>query len=148
MFSKNKSVKQLSLAHAQDISTKKSKGIPFSILGNQTFFQGKLILKGEARLAGHVEGSIIAEDILIIEEGANIKGIIQGNIVEICGLFEGVINVSDVLRVTSTAQVLGEVSATKLIIEEGARVKGQVNSIEVPQMSLEADSFNEHATAV
>ncbi len=113
--------------------SKKTKGIPFSILGNQTFFQGTVLLKGEARLAGQVEGVIVAEDTLIIEEDANIKGEIQGNFVEICGLFEGVINVSDTLRITATAKILGEISATKLIIEEGAKLKGQVNSLDKPK---------------
>jgi len=133
VFSKNKSVKQLSSVQSHEISTKKSKGIPFSILGSQTFFQGKLILKGEARLAGQVEGSILAEDILIIEEGANIKGDIQGNFVEICGTFEGNIQVSDTLRITSTAKILGEISACKLIVEEGAKLKGKINSLDIPK---------------
>lgn len=114
---------------------KKTKGVPFSILGHQTFFQGKLILKGEARLAGQVEGTIIAEDILIIEEGANIKGEIQGHFVEICGLFEGCIQVSDTLKIASTAKILGEIAAHKLIIEEGAKLKGQINSLDPPKMA-------------
>ena len=133
MFFKNKAVKQLSSSQSHEIAAKKTKGIPFSILGNQTFFQGKLILKGEARLAGQVEGSIVAEDILIIEEGASIKGDIQGNFVEICGVFEGNIRVSDTLKIASTARILGEISAAKLIVEEGAKLKGQINSLDVPK---------------
>lgn len=132
MFSKNKDVKLLSSSHGHEASSKKIKGVPFSILGNQTFFQGKLFLKGEARLAGQVEGSIVAEDILIIEEGANIKGDLQGNLVEICGTFEGIIRVSDTLKITSTAKILGEIVANKLIVEEGAKLKGQINSLDSP----------------
>ncbi|MES2615005.1 MAG: polymer-forming cytoskeletal protein [Bdellovibrionota bacterium] len=133
MFFKNKDVKLLSSSQGHEITTKKTKGVPFSILGNQTFFQGKLILKGEARLAGQVEGTIVAEDILIVEEGANIKGEIQGNFVEICGIFEGILQVSGTLKITPTAQILGEISAAKLIVEEGARLKGQVNSLDAPR---------------
>lgn len=134
---KSKDVKLLSSSQNHEVHSKKTKGIPFSILGNQTFFHGKLILKGEARLAGQVEGSIVAEDILIIEEGANIKGDIQGNIVEICGLFEGNLTVTDTLKVTSTARVLGEINAAKLVIEEGAKIKGQVNSTDTPKVGTE-----------
>ena len=134
VFFKNKDVKQLSPNQNHESSAKKTKGIPFSLLGNQTFFQGKLILKGEARLAGQVEGTIIAEDVLIIEEGANIKGEIQGNFVEICGVFEGVIEVSNTLKIASTAKIIGDIAATKLIVEEGAKLKGQINSFGLPQV--------------
>ena len=133
MFFKKKADKKLSSSQNNETNSKKSKGIPFSILGNQTFFQGTLLLKGEARLAGQVEGTIVAEDTLIIEEDANIKGEIQGNFVEICGYFEGIINVSDTLRITSTAKILGDICATKLIVEEGAKLKGQINSLDTPK---------------
>ncbi len=130
MFFKNKAVKQLSSSSNTENSSKKNKGIPFSILGNQTFFQGKLILKGEARLAGQVEGTIVAEDVLIIEEGALIKGEINGNYVEICGIFEGTIKVTETLKIASSAKILGQVFATKLIVEEGAKLKGEINSLD------------------
>lgn len=132
MFFKNKDVKQLSSSQNHEIISKKSKGVPFSILGNQTFFQGKLILKGEARLAGQVEGTIIAEDVLIIEEGAYIRGDLQGSFVEICGEFEGNILVTDTLKIAASAKILGEIAAKKLIVEEGARLKGQINSLDAP----------------
>lgn len=141
MFFKNKAVEQLSSNQHHETTHKKIKGVPFSILGNQTFFQGKLILKGEARLAGQVEGTIVAEDILIIEEGATIKGEIQGNLVEICGFFEGSIQVADTLKITSTAKILGEIAAAKLIVEEGARLKGLINSLD-PLKGMEQETLN------
>ncbi len=135
MFFKNKNVKELSSNHHFDAFSKKSKGLPFSILGSQTLFQGKLILKGEARLAGQVEGTIIAEDTLIIEEGASIKGEIHGIYIEVCGTFEGTLVASDTLKVSSTAKILGDICAAKLVVEEGAKIRGQINSIEVQKFS-------------
>lgn len=132
VFFKSKDVRQLSASQNHESIPKKSKGIPFSILGNQTFFQGKLILKGEARLAGQVEGIIVAEDILIIEDGAIIKGEIQGHTVEICGTFEGIIRVTNTLKITASAKIVGEINASKLIVEEGAKLKGQINSMDSP----------------
>jgi hypothetical protein len=74
MFSKAKETKVLSSFQSIETVNKKYKGVPFSLLGSQTSFQGKVILKGEARLAGQIEGTIISEDVLILEEPALIKG--------------------------------------------------------------------------
>ncbi|WP_186646509.1 bactofilin family protein [Fluviispira vulneris] len=137
MFSKVKDAKVLSSVQGIENSSKKYKGVPFSLLGSQTFFQGKVILKGEARLAGHVEGTIISEDILILEESALIKGEIHGVIVEISGIFEGNLYAADTLRLTSSARVEGEISSYKLIVEEGAKLRGKLSCLEAPRHSVD-----------
>ncbi len=117
------------------ISVRKNRGVPFSFLNEQTYFNGKLVLKGEARISGQVEGIITSEDLLIIEDGANIKGQIHGNNIEICGCFEGSVTATDTLKISSTANVNAEVTAARLIVEEGAKIKGQINYIEVKNIS-------------
>lgn len=133
MFSKVKDVKVLSSSQNIESVAKKYKGLPFSLLGHQTFFQGKVILKGEARLAGHVEGTIISEDVLIIEESALIKGEINGLIVEISGVFEGNLHAAELLRLTPSARVEGEIAAFKLVVEEGAKLLGKISSLDPPR---------------
>lgn len=135
MFSKVKDAKVLSSVQNVDNVSKKYKGVPFSLLGNQTFFQGKVILKGEARLAGHVEGTIISEDILILEESAHVKGEIHGVIVEVSGVFEGNLYAAETLRLTHSARVEGDISSYKLIVEEGAKLKGKLSCLEAPRHS-------------
>jgi cytoskeletal protein CcmA (bactofilin family) len=130
MFSKVKDAKVLSSTQNVENVSKKYKGVPFSLLGNQTFFQGKVILKGEARLAGHIEGTIISEDILIIEESALIKGDLHGMIVEVSGVFEGNLHAAELLRLTPSARVEGEIAAQRLIVEEGAKLLGKLSHLE------------------
>jgi cytoskeletal protein CcmA (bactofilin family) len=130
MFSKAKETKVLSSVQSIETVNKKYKGVPFSLLGSQTSFQGKVILKGEARLAGQIEGTIISEDVLILEEPAMIKGEIQGVIVEVSGVFEGKLHASDLLRLTATARVEGDIAAYRLIVEEGAKLIGKIASLE------------------
>jgi cytoskeletal protein CcmA (bactofilin family) len=98
-----------------EVPLKKNRGLPFSLLGQQTFFQGKVVLKGEARLAGEI----------------------QGCIVEMSGCFEGVITVSNTLRLSPSARINGDISAFKLIVEEGAHLKGRVTSLEGPAQLLD-----------
>jgi cytoskeletal protein CcmA (bactofilin family) len=120
-----------------EVPLKKNRGLPFSLLGQQTFFQGKVVLKGEARLAGEIEGTVISEDVLIVEASAHIRGEIQGCIVEMSGCFEGVITVSNTLRLSPSARINGDISAFKLIVEEGAHLKGRVTSLEGPAQLLD-----------
>lgn len=133
MFSKMKDAKVLSSTQSIENVSKKYKGVPFSLLGSQTFFQGKVILKGEARLAGHVEGTIISEDVLIIEESALIKGEIHGVIIEVSGVFEGNLRAAELLRLTPSARVEGDITAYKLIVEEGAKLLGKLSCLDAPR---------------
>ncbi|MGY3803211.1 bactofilin family protein [Pigmentibacter ruber] len=133
MFAKAKEVKVMSSTQSIENVSKKFKGVPFSLLGSQTFFQGKVILKGEARLAGHIEGTIISEDVLIIEESALIKGEIQGVVIEVSGVFEGSIKAAELLRLTPTARVQGDIASYKLIVEEGAKLLGKLSCLDPPR---------------
>lgn len=133
MFAKAKEVKVMSSTQSIENVSKKFKGVPFSLLGSQTFFQGKVILKGEARLAGHIEGTIISEDVLIIEELALIKGEIQGVVIEVSGVFEGSIKAAELLRLTPTARVQGDIASYKLIVEEGAKLLGKLSCLDPPR---------------
>lgn len=135
MFSKVKDAKVLSSSQSIETVSKKYKGVPFSLLGSQTFFQGKVILKGEARLAGHVEGTIISEDVLIIEESALIKGEVHGMIVEVSGVFEGNLRAAELLRLTPTARVEGDIASYRLIVEEGAKLLGKLSCLDPPRHS-------------
>lgn len=130
MFSKVKELKTVSSFQDLDVVGKKSKEIPFSLLGSETFFQGKVVLKEDARVAGQIEGSLIAEGLLIIEETSQIKGEIQAAAVEISGFFEGILKVSGTLRIMPTAVVKGEIVTAKLAVEEGAKIQGTINSFE------------------
>ncbi|KAB8038947.1 hypothetical protein GCL60_08800 [Silvanigrella paludirubra] len=133
MFSKAKDAKVMSSTQSIENVSKKYKGVPFSLLGSQTFFQGKVILKGEARLAGHVEGTIISEDVLIIEESALIKGEIQGVVIEVSGVFEGTLHAAELLRLTPSARVQGDIASYKLVVEEGAKLLGKLSCLDPPR---------------
>ncbi|MBX9703900.1 MAG: polymer-forming cytoskeletal protein [Silvanigrellaceae bacterium] len=126
MFSKESRGFLSANSQSIDIFEKKNKKSYFSLLGQDTFFEGKLVLKGETRIAGRLEGTIISEGTLIFEETSNVKGEIQGNIVEISGRFQGIIHVAKILRLTSSAILEGEITSEKLVVEEGAKLRGKV----------------------
>ena len=97
-----------------------------SIFGHNSFFKGTIIFKEEARIAGRVEGFIQAEEYLILEESSYVQGELEAVKVEISGTFKGKLTILDTLHLTASARVEGEISANKLIVEEGAQLRGHL----------------------
>lgn len=127
---KSKIMKVIPVNSTHEKSSRKKIHVPFSVFGSETYFNGKLILKGETRIAGEIEGTIFSEDLLVIEESATVRGEIHGTFVEIHGTVEGKLEAKELLKLAGTSLVKGEVNAASLIIDEGARLRGSVVSLD------------------
>ncbi len=100
---------------------------PISMLAEGTSFKGKMFFRGEVRLGGHVEGHIVSDDDLIIEESALIEADIQGVNVQVSGQVKGNIKTQGVLILTPTARMTGNIQTPHLVIEDGAVLHGNVS---------------------
>lgn len=108
-----------------------AKGI--SVLAEGCNFQGKMFLQGEARLSGKIEGTIVSNGSLILEESAHVIGDIHGAKVLVCGKVEGTVQANGFLQITHTARVNGDLAAPRLVVEDGARINGRISYIEEQQ---------------
>lgn len=81
-------------------------------------------------LDGRVEGAINVRDhSLTIGPDADIRADIVGNSVIIRGRVKGKITASEKLHLHETASVEGDVSAQTIVIAEGARLEGQIETL-------------------
>jgi cytoskeletal protein CcmA (bactofilin family) len=123
---------------------------------------GQLSFQGPARIDGVVDGEIQCQDTLTIGEGAEVKAKITGHIVIIRGRVEGNVTAKEKIELLAPARLIGNVSAPRLMITEGAVFDGDcsmgvakaksggVNSQNVsveraavaPVATLQADSKN------
>lgn len=126
MFSK-KSQSETTAPVRQLESTTKSRSRGISMLADGCSFQGKMFLQGESRVGGHVEGSVICDGVLTVEESAVISGDLNGVVVLFNGRIDGNLKASDLLRLSATARVYGDLSAKRLVVEDGARIEGRVS---------------------
>lgn len=101
-----------------------------SVLADGCTFNGKMFLQGEARLSGKIEGIIVSNGVLIIEESAVVVGDVQGVKVLLCGKVEGSVKASQFLQLTSTCKVNGDLAAPRLVVDDGAQLNGRVSYIE------------------
>lgn len=106
-----------------------------SILAEGCTFQGKMFLRGNARIAGIVEGTIVSNHELVLEPSAKVTGNVFGVKILVCGKIDGVVTASDVVHFLPTAQLEGDVESPRFIIEDGAMINGRLktNHASVPE---------------
>jgi cytoskeletal protein CcmA (bactofilin family) len=123
---------------------------------------GQLSFQGPARIDGIVDGDIQCHGALTIGDGAEVRAKISGQVVVIRGKVEGNVTAKERVELLAPARLIGNVSAPRLIINEGvvfdgdcsmglARQKGGVSNSPAlggdrvavaPTAKLQADSKN------
>lgn len=101
-----------------------------SMLAEGCAFDGRMFLQGESRIGGKVEGVVISDGHLTVEESAHIKGEITGVSLHLNGTVEGRLKVSDILHVSATGRIRGELQARRLVVDDGARIEGRVSYVD------------------
>lgn len=124
MFSKN-SANTTPIPKMRETSSPQATGHNNILEG--TVIEGEIVSEGNLRIDGRVKGKVTAKGRLVIGS----KGFIEGEVfcgnADIEGTLEGVINVTDLLSLKSTAKIVGEIHTNKLSIEPGANFSGTSN---------------------
>lgn len=113
-----------------------------------TKISGDINSQGDIRIDGHLNGNLITNGRFVL--GPN--GLIEGNIncanAEMEGEVKGVITVSEMLALKSTARINGDIFTSRLSIEPGAVFNGTCNmGAKVKNMVQNADQVNASKTA-
>jgi len=98
-----------------------------TLIGEGTFFKGVLESKGSVRIEGKFEGEIKTQGDILIGEKAIVKAQITARMATVSGQVTGNIAISNMLFITKTGKVYGNISGNQLSIEEGAIYKGLVH---------------------
>ena len=85
-----------------------------------TIIEGQVNAKSDIRVDGVIKGSLVCSAKVIIGPTGYVEGQINCANAIIEGKFEGNLQVNDLLNVRKTAQINGEISTGKLIVEAGA----------------------------
>jgi cytoskeletal protein CcmA (bactofilin family) len=97
-----------------------------NILGADVEFKGSIKFTNELSIDGKVEGEIFsAAGILTIGENAEIRGEIKTKSVTVLGKVNGNITVDERCELKGRSQLIGDLKAARLVIEEGATFVGK-----------------------
>ena len=123
MFGKNQQNKNGQSAQKKIISTGRDAAV--TILTSGCHFSGKLYCRGSSRIGGKIEGQIISEGILIIEEGATILAEVKADEVIIQGKVNGRLEAKIRAELYPQSRFDGDISTPVLVINEGAQFNGR-----------------------
>jgi len=85
---------------------------------------GSITASGDMRIDGILEGNLTSKSKIVIGETGRIKGDLICKNVDVWGSFEGKISATESVSLKAVAVVIGEIKASKLLIEAGAKFNG------------------------
>jgi cytoskeletal protein CcmA (bactofilin family) len=98
------------------------------VLGSSVSIRGKIISREDLSINGDVEGTIDAkEHRLTIGPNGNVRADIQSRNVVIMGTVEGNVSAAEKIEIRKDAQLIGDIKASRIGIEDGAYFKGAVD---------------------
>lgn len=104
-------------------ATAKDMGV--TILTSGCHFSGKLYCRGATRIGGTIEGQVVAEGLLVIEDEAVVTGTINAEDVVVHGRIEGNIEGRHRIELCATADVQADVTTPSLVVHDGALFNGK-----------------------
>ena len=96
-------------------------------IGKSIVIEGDLASSEDLTIAGRIEGDIsVPEHSLTITPDARIRGNVEAKFVAVHGAVNGTITASEKVEVAETGSVDGDIHAPRMMIAEGATLRGQV----------------------
>ena len=96
-----------------------------TIIGEDTVINGNVKLTGNIVIYGKVIGDVETQGMIRIGPGAEIKGKLNGNDLQVGGYVQGNIISDGKLTLGDKSVLHGDVRVTQIIIEEGAHFEGK-----------------------
>ena len=106
-----------------------------ALLGSGTRYEGKLFFDGRLRIDGDFEGEVLSEGLLVVGEGATVRGTVRvGTLIVRGGTVEAEIHASELVELHAPARVRGDIHTPALFIDkgvvfDGSCVMGEVHTL-------------------
>lgn len=110
-----------------------------NLLARDVEIKGTLQCQNDLFFDGKLEGNILSAAALTIGQNAEVKGEIKAKSVSLLGRVTGNISVQERCELKANGQLLGDLHAPRLIIEEGATFVGrsEVNPSKIQTLAPE-----------
>ena len=104
----------------------KSKFKIFSILDKEFTVEGTVSAKGQLIIKGTVKGTLLADNVIIAEEGA-VYAEAEVSRMTVGGKFEGYVRASEELVILSTGHCSGKIVCKDFVVEAGGVLNAEVS---------------------
>jgi cytoskeletal protein CcmA (bactofilin family) len=113
-----------STAHAA--GSTQNGGTNVVVLGPRDSLHGRLDIHGDMKIHGTVEGELKASGDVVVEPTATIQASIEGSNVNVRGQVNGNVTARKRLTLGGSGKLNGEVKVSRLTVEDGATLNGNV----------------------
>lgn len=110
--------------------------LPRNQLSADVEIKGTLLFEHDLTAHGRIEGEILTDGTLTIGKTGTVQGDIKAGAVSIHGSVNGNISVNSRCELKGESQLLGDLEAPTLVMEEGATFVGRANVNPRPQQEL------------
>ena len=97
-----------------------------AFIGQGVHFKGSITYQGTIRIDGAFDGDITTDGVVLVGEGAELKANVTAGTIVSKGKITGDICAKEKLLLQSPSVTIGDVTASKLSIEEGALLDGSL----------------------
>jgi len=111
-------------------STASSRGQGIATIGKAVVIKGQIFGREDLYIDGEVEGSVeVADHQLTIGPNGKVKASVKAREVIVEGTLHGNLEASERAVLGKNARMVGDIQACRLVIQEGAFFRGQVNLV-------------------
>jgi len=98
-----------------------------NLIGSGTLIKGDVSSDGDLRIDGKVIGTIHSKSKVVVGASGTVEGEIKSQNAEIYGTHKGNVIAQEMIFLKSTANLVGDITTNKIVIEAGAVFKGRCN---------------------
>lgn len=97
------------------------------VIGASTAVNGRLCGDQPVTVFGRVEGAIQLANHLLVAEGGHVTAEVEAKMLTVRGALAGDVVAHELVTLQAGSVVTGNIRAPRIVIEEGARFKGQID---------------------
>ncbi len=97
-----------------------------TIVAQSSRMAGKLSGSADIHVAGSLEGEVDASGQLIIAESGRVAATLHARVIIVAGSVKGDVSADEKIQLKPSAKLHGNITAPRILIEEGATFEGQV----------------------
>jgi len=111
----------------EEMALEENHNSSINLIGSGTIIKGDVSSDGDLRIDGKVIGTISSKSKVVVGASGVVEGEIKSQNTDIYGFHKGNIHAQEMVFLKSTANLVGDITTNKIVIEAGAIFKGRCN---------------------
>ena len=99
---------------------------PVTVVGEHTRISGSIAGDEDLRIKGRIDGKIRLSRTLYVEEGGVVVADLEVRVAVVSGVMVGNIQATELVHITENGRMVGDISAPRVILVDGAAFRGRV----------------------